>query len=83
MKEWHTFVNPAAGMDEGSLNGVREQGDFAGSALPFTPELSFTPELGFVADVDDRWPLSDTPGVFVGANLPHSRGPIPPLAILK
>ncbi|GAB3373908.1 TonB-dependent receptor [Spongiibacter taiwanensis] len=63
VKEWYTFVNPATGMEEDGLNGVREQGDFSGSDLPFTPELHF------VADVDYRWPLNDTLGAFIGANL--------------
>jgi iron complex outermembrane receptor protein len=63
VNEWYTFVNPTTGQDEDGLNGVREQGDFSGSELPFTPEWHF------VADVDYRWPVSDTLGAFVGANL--------------
>jgi len=63
VKEWYTFVNPTTGQDEDGLNGVREQGDFSGSDLPFTPEMHF------VADVDYRRPINENLGGFVGANL--------------
>jgi len=63
VKEWYTFVNPTTGQDEDGLNGVREQGDFSGSDLPFTPEMHF------VADVDYRRPINENIGGFVGANL--------------
>ena len=66
VNEWYTFVNPTTGQDEDGLNGVREQGDFAGSELPFTPDFHF------VADADYRLPISSTLGAFVGANLMYN-----------
>ena len=61
--EFYTFFNPITGVDEDGINGVREQGDFSGSELPFTPKTHI------VADVDYRWPVSANLGVFVGGNL--------------
>ena len=63
VEEFYTFFNPLTGMNEDGINGVRVQGDFSGSALPFTPETHI------VADVDYRWPISGSLGAFVGANL--------------
>ena len=66
VKEWYSFNNATTGMQEPGINGVREQGDFSGSALPFTPERHL------VADVDYRWPITRDLGAFVGGNLLYS-----------
>ena len=64
--EFYTFYNPLTGRDEDGINGVREQGDFSGSELPFTPNTHI------VADVDYRWPLAGNLGAFVGGNVLHN-----------
>lgn len=64
--EFYSFFNPLTGSDEDGINGVREQGDFSGSELPFTPKTHI------VADVDYRWPLSGNLGAFVGGNVLHN-----------
>jgi len=61
--KFYTFFNAISGVDEDGINGVRAQGDFSGSELPFTPKTHV------VADIDYRWPISDTLGAFAGANL--------------
>src|SRR5690606_26858186 len=72
--EFYSFFNPLTGSDEDGINGVREQGDFSGSELPFTPKTHI------VADVDYRWPLSGNLGAFVAATCCTTARPIPPLA---
>lgn len=64
--KWYTFPNGLTGQEENGINGVRVQGDFSGSTLPFTPKVQV------VADVDYHWPLSDTIQAFVGGNLLHN-----------
>ena len=64
--EFYTFYNPLTGRDEDGINGVREQGDFSGSELPFTPNTHI------VADVDYRWPRAGNLGAFVGGSEANS-----------
>src|SRR5690606_16248420 len=61
--EFYGFTNVLTGQREDGINGVRQQGDFSGSELPFTPKWQA------VADIEYRWPLSDNLGAFVGGNL--------------
>jgi iron complex outermembrane recepter protein len=61
--EWYSFNNALTGMTEPGINGAREQGDFSGSSLPFTPEKQA------VADVEYRWPITASLEAFVGGNM--------------
>lgn len=63
VKEWYSFFNPLTGMNEPGINGVRVQGDFSGSELPFTPKNHV------VADINYQWAINDSLSAFVGANL--------------
>lgn len=64
--EWYTFVNALTTQVEPGINGARVQGDFSGSALPFTPERQI------VADVEYRWSVGDGLEAFVGGNVLHN-----------
>ena len=61
--EWYSFFNPLTSSAEPGINGARVQGDFTGSALPFTPERQM------VADVEYRWAISAELEAFVGGNV--------------
>jgi iron complex outermembrane recepter protein len=61
--EWYSFNNALTGMTEPGINGARVQGDFSGSALPFTPETHV------VADAEYRWSVTGSLDAFVGGNL--------------
>lgn len=63
VKEWYSFFNPLTGLNEPGINGVRVQGDFSGSELPFTPKSHL------VADINYNWSINDSLSAFVGANL--------------
>jgi outer membrane receptor protein involved in Fe transport len=63
VKEYNTFFNVITQMDEFGINGVREQGDFSGSNLPFTPEKHLT------ADIDYRTPLSANMEFYAGVSV--------------
>ncbi|MGD9659819.1 MAG: TonB-dependent receptor [Porticoccaceae bacterium] len=64
--EFYSIFNALTQQMEPGINGVRAQGDFSGSELPFTPDLHF------VADVDYHWSISDSLGAFVGANMVYN-----------
>ena len=61
--EYYTFVNILTGQSELGINGVRQQGDFSGSSLPFTPEKYLT------ADLDYRTPISANMEFYAGVSL--------------
>jgi outer membrane receptor protein involved in Fe transport len=63
VEEFYSFTNALTDGVEDGINGVRQQGDFAGSELPFTPKWQG------VADIEYRWPLNGNLGAFVGGNL--------------
>lgn len=61
--EFYTFYNPLTQTNENGINGAREQGDFSGSDLPYTPKIHV------VGDIDYRFSLNDQLSGFVGANI--------------
>lgn len=63
VKDFYTFNNALTGQQEDGINGVRQQGDFSGSELPFTPKAQL------VADVEYRWPVAEGLEAFVGGNV--------------
>ncbi|MGD9661730.1 MAG: hypothetical protein AB7U63_10685, partial [Porticoccaceae bacterium] len=63
VKEYITFFIVISLLDEFGIIGVREQGDFSGSNLPFTTEIHLT------ADIDYRTPLSANMEFYAGVSV--------------
>lgn len=66
VEDFYTFNNALTGQEENGINGVRQQGDFSGSELPFTPKVQL------VADAEYRWPVGEGLEAFVGGNVLHN-----------
>jgi outer membrane receptor protein involved in Fe transport len=63
--EFYSFID-FTGTQQIGINGARVQGDFAGSELPYTPDVHL------VADLDYSWGISDSLNAFVGANMTYN-----------
>lgn len=63
VEKFYSFTNALTGQQEPGINGVRQQADFSGSDLPFTPSVQL------VADAEYSWPVMSGMEAFFGGNV--------------